>query len=62
MCNSLFPLIILLSSGSLWAESDSSQFNRIRNIADNIHFNPGSGRRLPIFVTAAYNLALEGSE
>lgn len=42
-------------------EPDSSQFNRIRNIANNIHSNPGPGRRLPIFVTAAYNLALEGS-
>ncbi len=40
-------------------EPDSSQFNRIRNIADNIHSNPGPGRKLPIFVTLAYTAALD---
>ncbi len=35
-------------------EPDPSQYARIRTIADNIHSNPGPGRRLPIFVTKAY--------
>lgn len=41
-------------------EPDSSQWDRIRRIADNIHSNPGPGGRLPVFVTATYTAALDG--
>ncbi|UCF37587.1 MAG: DUF4091 domain-containing protein [Acidobacteriota bacterium] len=40
-------------------EPNSSQWPEIRNIADNIHSNPGPGGRLPVFVTSAYTPALD---
>lgn len=42
-------------------EPSSSQYPRIRTIADNIHSNPGPGRALPIFVTRAFNTGLDGA-
>jgi hypothetical protein len=42
-------------------EPSSSEYDRIWKIADNIHSNPGPGRRLPIFVTHRYDSALDGA-
>lgn len=41
-------------------EPSFDQFERIRNIADNIHSNPGPGRSLPVFVTKEWHPALDG--
>ncbi len=41
-------------------EPDSSQWATIRRIADNLHSNPGPGRRLPVFITSAFTAALDG--
>ncbi len=40
-------------------EPDSSQWARIRRIADNLHSNPGPGRALPVFITSAFTPALD---
>ena len=42
-------------------EPSPEQYPEIRTIADNIHSNPGPGRRLPIFVTRPYLPELEGA-
>ena len=42
-------------------EPAPAEFPRIRTIAENIHSNPGPGRRLPIFVTRGYTAELDGS-
>ena len=36
-------------------------FPYIRRLAENIHSNPGPGRRLPVFVTHTYNQELDGA-
>jgi hypothetical protein len=41
-------------------EPSFDQFERIRNIADNIHSSPGPGRDLPIFITKWWQPALDG--
>jgi len=42
-------------------EPAPSEYARIWKIADNIHSNPGPGRRLPIFVTRGYTTDLDGA-
>jgi hypothetical protein len=42
-------------------EPGPSEFARIRNIAGNIHSNPGPGRALPVFVTHHYTKGLDGA-
>ena len=42
-------------------EPRRAQFPKIRELADNIHSNPGPGRKLPIFVTHRYNESLAGA-
>ena len=42
-------------------EPPVSEYARIWRIADNIHSNPGPGRRLPVFVTKRYDAALDGA-
>jgi len=42
-------------------EPARSQFPRIRSLAENIHSNPGPGKRLPVLVTHEYTAELEGA-
>lgn len=42
-------------------EPRPAEFARIRNIADNVHSNPGPGKKLPIFVTHRYVKELDGA-
>lgn len=42
-------------------EPGRSQYNYIRQLADNIHSNPGPGKALPTFVTKHYVQELEGA-
>jgi hypothetical protein len=42
-------------------EPSPAQFPHIRELADNIHSNPGPGRALPVFVTHEYAAPLEGA-
>jgi hypothetical protein len=42
-------------------EPSRSQFNYIRQLADNIHSNPGPGKTLPTFITKHYVKELDGS-
>lgn len=42
-------------------EPSAKQFPYIRQIADNIHSNPGPGRKLPVFVTKEYDKGLDGA-
>ena len=42
-------------------EPAAGEFGQIRQLADNVHSNPGPGRDLPIFVTHKYVAPLDGS-
>lgn len=42
-------------------EPSRKAFAYIRKIADNIHSNPGPGKRLPLFVTHEYTTELDGA-
>lgn len=42
-------------------EPGPARFDYIRKVAENIHSNPGPGRKLPVFVTRRYTPALEGA-
>jgi hypothetical protein len=42
-------------------EPGPSQYPYIRTLADNVHSNPGPGRKLPVFVTKHIDPALEGA-
>ncbi len=42
-------------------EPSRAQFAYIRKLADNIHSNPGPGKKLPVFVTRHYTPELEGA-
>lgn len=42
-------------------EPDAGEYDRIRQLADNIHSNPGPGRALPVFVTSRYVEPLDAS-
>jgi len=42
-------------------EPRAPEYERIRNLADNVHSNPGPGRQLPIFVTKGYVKELDGA-
>ncbi len=42
-------------------EPSARQFDSIRQMADNIHSNPGPGGKLPVFVTHQYDQRLDGA-
>jgi hypothetical protein len=42
-------------------EPGPSEYGRIRQIAENVHNNPGPGKALPIFVTKRYTKELDGA-
>jgi hypothetical protein len=42
-------------------EPPAREFGYIRKLADNVHSNPGPGRKLPVFVTHGYTKELEGA-
>ena len=42
-------------------EPSPPQFPRIRKLAENIHSNPGPGKRLPVFVTHEFTPELDGA-
>jgi hypothetical protein len=42
-------------------EPGPDRFEYIRKLADNIHSNPGPGRKLPVFVTRGYTEGLSGA-
>lgn len=42
-------------------EPRAADYARIRKLADNVHSNPGPGKRLPIFVTKGYVKELDGA-
>jgi hypothetical protein len=42
-------------------EPPPKEFPYIRKLAENVHSNPGPGRKLPIFVTKGYEKELDGS-
>lgn len=42
-------------------EPSPRQFDYIRTLAENVHSNPGPGKKLPVFVTHEYAKALDGA-